>query len=398
MNSLLYITDYIEGSPVIASVRYEGIIQHLTSKFDVSVVTNMNFNNYESKYSRRTLHFKTFERSLEKLSSNNGSRGHKHNPLYIWMLGKIKVAWKVVKYSKCVFVWKNRKLIKQINKIIKEENIKKVLLTVPDIYGIYIIDSICKNNNVEIITEIRDIISNKIICDNYRIALKAERVMTSISDKLIVLSDGIYNKYCDENKNIRTIMNGYNDIKNIDVTIDKNKDDNYVVYSHIGSLYKGRAVREFIIALDKKAKKNSEKKYVLQFIGFVDSDTYEIINNIECNELEIRILGTVSSEKANEYMISSDYLVILTHKSGSEYAIPGKTFDYIGAEKPIIAVTNDQPLINLVDNKFGICVGHDINDIESGLKKLEVSKYNYENKEEFSRTNQVKKIIEFIEA
>ena len=64
--------------------------------------------------------------------------------------------------------------------------------------------------------------------------------------------------------------------------------------------------------------------------------------------------------------------------------------------KPIIAVTEDKELIELINNKFGFCAMHERHDIFLQLTKLINKDFDYSNREEFSRNNKIKSIISVI--
>lgn len=399
MEKIMYITDYIEGFPVVASVRYSDLMEQYNKAFDVVVVNDLKYGDSKSKYSKENLKFYT-----GKLNFNvNNSKKNYFKDLFRqdWIL-KI---WRNYKYSYIKFKRDNNNNLNKINEYIKNNKIKKIFITVPDVYAIYIAKYIKNiNKDMIVITEVRDILNHSIGKGNPRIVMKkAEKVMLEISDGLIVLSEGIENYYMkmNYNKTIKLVKNGYNS-KNFEFIKDKYKSRKEVlVLSHIGSIYKGRNIKDLILALIKYSNEKNIK-IIFDIVGFLDNEALKDLNEIDYivkkSNVILNVIGTVEHKKAIEYLMNSDIAVILTHISGSGFAIPGKTFEYIGAEKPILAVTNDKPLIDLINHKYGECAEHNIDDIVEKLKIILNTSYNFQDKYKYTREFQADKIIDFIKS
>jgi glycosyltransferase involved in cell wall biosynthesis len=62
-------------------------------------------------------------------------------------------------------------------------------------------------------------------------------------------------------------------------------------------------------------------------------------------------------------MRECDVLLLITHSLGSENAIPAKLFEYIGAKRPILAITHDPYVVSAVKkHHLGWIVGHNNTD------------------------------------
>lgn len=168
---------------------------------------------------------------------------------------------------------------------------------------------------------------------------------------------------------------------------------------HIGSIYNGRNIKEFIKGLIKFSN-TTKRKINFNVVGFLDNQAKRDIETIKSelnkSNVKLNIIGTVDHSKAIEYLINSDISVVLTHIKGSNYAIPGKTFECIGAEKPIIAITEDKCLIDLIDKKYGECSKHDSNEIEEKLHIILNSTYDFSDKVKFTREEQARRIIQYL--
>jgi glycosyltransferase involved in cell wall biosynthesis len=58
----------------------------------------------------------------------------------------------------------------------------------------------------------------------------------------------------------------------------------------------------------------------------------------------VKWLGTIPHEQTLGLMQTSDINLLITHDRGSEYAIPGKIFEYMAAQRPVLVLSQD-PLV-----------------------------------------------------
>lgn len=229
-----------------------------------------------------------------------------------------------------------------------------------------------------------------------KILLNCEDSIIELADNIICLSEGIYDYYKNVKnvRNIEIIKNGYNTEDFEECSYKPVMDKDKIVFSHIGSIYGGRNIKDFIIGVDKFAIKEN-KKCIINLMGNLDSIALEDIESakkhINGNSI-INILGMKSPDEALLELKNTDISVILTHKTGSEYAIPGKVFECIGACKPIIAVSEDKNLISLIHNIYGQCAKHEVDDILINIQKILNTDYNFDDRFKFSRKNQADKI------
>jgi hypothetical protein len=81
--------------------------------------------------------------------------------------------------------------------------------------------------------------------------------------------------------------------------------------------------------------------------------------------------GIASHEQIIREYVGTGVNLIITHTTGSSYALPGKLFEYIGAARPIWAITDDQILRDFVSrHKLGHLSRHSVESIAGTLRSI----------------------------
>lgn len=403
--SLIVISDYMEGQPVVASVRYAGIMPCFAEKYVLLAINDQRFGTGKTVYSDDNYKFHTTNSVFTQTFDGNGTAGGKKTGTLERLLRHKWVIsiWRNVKLSKRLFNQKNKGLFLQLDRYLAEYEVAAVFVTVPDVYGLYVLDYIKqKHPHIPAIIEIRDIINHDIGEGNPKLSFKrAEKLVCKHGDGVIAVSQGIekYYRGLDSALDIKLVMNGYDEQYFSECTYhSKASTEHHVTLAHIGSIYKGRNIAEFIEGLQIFSNRTGIQ-VTFNIVGLLDQQALHDIQNLEPskNGVTIQIIGSVEHHKAVEWLKSADIAVILTHVKGSDYAIPGKTFEYIGACKPIIAVTEDRELTALVHGRYGECARHDRDDIADRLTCILQKRYDYSDRNKFSRRMQSEQLLRFME-
>lgn len=398
--NVMIISDFVEGQPVVASVRYEQLMKHIGRKFNKTVINDREKGCNKSVYSDLNLKYSIvksrYTQSIGKASRRTGLLQK------VLRLPFILQLWRMYSYSEYRFRKANHELLSHVDKLLSENSMDCIFATVPDIHALYIVKHIKQRFfDIPVIVEVRDILDTKLGKGNPGLIFKrAERILCEYADGIIALSEGISEHYnLKSKKPIEIIKNGYDldDFKDCEYApLDRNKE--VIVFSHIGSIYKGRNLKDFIGALITVSEKLN-KRIAFNIIGYLDNEALDDISCMDSliseSKVRVCITGTLPHEEAVEYLKQSDVAVILTHRKGSEYAIPGKTFEYIGACKPTIAVTHDKALINLIDGRYGECSGHNAVSISEKVFKLLETEYSFSDRFRYSRKRQLIDILRF---
>ena len=161
-----------------------------------------------------------------------------------------------------------------------------------------------------------------------RVLSKADHIIvTSVQTKLL-----FSNK---TNQPISVVTNGFDDASTSKVKMDLN-----FTLTHIGFLSSQRnpdilwdVLSELIHELT-----DFKEKFRLVLVGTVSAD---VINAINASGLEsyLDIIETVSHFDAAKYQRKSQVLLLLEgNTKAATYIIPGKLFEYVNAQRPIIAI------------------------------------------------------------
>lgn len=163
-----------------------------------------------------------------------------------------------------------------------------------------------------------------------------ERKVLNTADKIIVTSNHTKNEFEAKTKQpISVITNGY-DSHNVKV---EEKDIMFTL-SHIGSLLSDRNPMVLWEVLSELINENDEfsKAFKLQLIGVVSDD---VVESIRQNGLKnhLDVLGYVNHEDAIKFQMKSQLLLLIEIDSEDTKAIiPGKVFEYLISETPILAI------------------------------------------------------------
>jgi len=166
--------------------------------------------------------------------------------------------------------------------------------------------------------------------------LDLESKVLNTADEIIVTSYHTKNEFQTKTKQpISVITNGY-DAHNISV---EGKDKLFTL-SHIGSLLSERNPLVLWQTLSELIKENEafSKTFRLNLVGVVSDD---VIESIHQNGLKdyVEVVGYVRHDDAIKFQIKSQLLLLIEIDSEDTKAIiPGKVFEYLISETPILAI------------------------------------------------------------
>lgn len=163
-----------------------------------------------------------------------------------------------------------------------------------------------------------------------------EHQVLNTADDIIVTSNHTKNEFLTKTKQpISVITNGYDSHS---IRVD-GKDELFTL-SHIGSLLSERNPLVLWEVLSELIKNNDEfsKVFKLQLIGVVSDDVVDSIYRSGLKQY-VDVVGYVNHDEAIKFQLKSQLLLLIEIDSEDTKAIiPGKVFEYLISETPIVAI------------------------------------------------------------
>ncbi|MBM6499146.1 glycosyltransferase family 4 protein [Flavobacterium macrobrachii] len=163
-----------------------------------------------------------------------------------------------------------------------------------------------------------------------------EKEVLTTADTIIVTSKTTKNEFqAITSKPIEVITNGYDVEK-----VSKQPLDEKFTLAHIGSFLSERNPRILWKALKELTKENPDfrRDFQLKLIGAVSQEVLDTISEFRLNDFVLN-LGYVSHQEAVEHQRKSQVLLLIEINSEeTKSIIPGKLFEYMVSERPIIAL------------------------------------------------------------
>ncbi|WNM17890.1 glycosyltransferase family 4 protein [Flavobacterium capsici] len=163
-----------------------------------------------------------------------------------------------------------------------------------------------------------------------------ESAVLNAADTILVTSKTTKTEFQElTSKPIEVITNGYDVEK-----VTKRPLDEKFTLAHIGSFLSERNPRILWKALSELIKENKDFKndFQLKLIGAVSQEVLDTISEFKLNDYVLN-LGYVSHQEAIEQQRKSQVLLLIEINSEeTKSIIPGKVFEYMVSERPIIAL------------------------------------------------------------
>ena len=256
--------------------------------------------------------------------------------------------------------WKKQSIYR-IEQLLKEQKIDIMLSTYSPITPhLVALDIKKKYHEIKWISDMRDEMGkNSFVSSKSREKLvKIEKMILNYCDALTTVSKPILEEF--KNNTTRKII--FKEIRNgYDFKFPENKKNNIITFVYTGTLYGNRNPDNLFKVM---VKLKNKIKFRLELIGV--NKPIDIPIELKNNVIQIE---KVSHEKALEYMINADVLLLLQPSVNKKGIFTGKIFEYIAMLKPILALidTSDVAANLLRNTNLGFI--SDNNDLELIEKK-----------------------------
>lgn len=276
----------------------------------------------------------------------------------------------------------------KINNSVKEYKITLMFVSIPQLQPLLIGAAVkIFNKRIKLTEEIRDIYSFSELTTSSKIKrfilTKVEGFCIKYIDHFIfvtpVIKSSYETKFGKKNRNIKNGEIIYNGFDEEDLPKFNGKkfegERNTITFLYTGKLYGSRNADEFLNALGKLINEhNNYRNIKFQIVGEISNNNLKKLNEI-ISEYDIKdnifFLGILPHIDCMKLQQEADYNVLITHKSGSFYAVPSKIFEYAASGKTIIAVTEDKLVREIIESyRLGFCVSHRADDIYLLIKNI----------------------------
>ncbi|WP_136668217.1 glycosyltransferase family 4 protein [Flavobacterium sp. H122] len=233
--------------------------------------------------------------------------------------------------------------ISYLSEYIQENNIETIITTGPP-HSLHLIGlGLKKKLNVKWIADFRDpwttIGYHKALKLTKKSAQKHKDLESEVmnsADELIVTSPTTKKEFeAITNKPIHVITNGYDAERIAKLSLDEK-----FTLAHIGSFLSDRNPQIVWQVLEELINENADfaSDFQLKLIGATSQEVLASINDYGLNDY-VNNLGYVSHQEAVEHQRKSQVLLLIEIDSEeTKSIIPGKVFEYIVSERPIVAV------------------------------------------------------------
>lgn len=246
-------------------------------------------------------------------------------------------------------------------KIIKSKGINVIMTSGPP-SSVHIIGLFLKKiTGKKWITDFRDLWNQYYLNYNpYNVGIKSkldkflEHIVLSNSDKIIVVSDvmkmQLQERFPDvKSEKFSVITNGFDpeDFKDVEPFRYEKK----FTILHYGTLFKWRKPDNFLRALKNLISKNKDfgEDVSIVFMGIFHNDTLECVKKFDLGPY-IKIIDYKPYYESLQYLKGADILLLITGElSFNRNMLTMKVFDYIGANKPILTITENGALKKLIE-------------------------------------------------
>tara|TARA_Y100000588_G_scaffold40502_1_gene38728 strand:+ start:7702 stop:8994 length:1293 start_codon:yes stop_codon:yes gene_type:complete len=265
-----------------------------------------------------------------------------------------------------------------LSNYIKENHIETVVSTGPP-HSMHVIGLKLKQSlNIKWLADFRDPWTTigyhkalKLSKSSHQRHLELETEVLNSADEIIVTSNHTKNEFeTKTNKPISVITNGYD---NHSVRVEE-KDVKFTL-SHIGSLLSDRNPKVLWEVLSELISDNESfsKEFQLNLIGVVSDDVLESIHNSGLKN-HTNVVGYVSHDDAIKFQMQSRLLLLIEIDSEDTKAIiPGKLFEYLISETPILAIGPDDSDVQQIITKTNTGVYFNYNQKEK--LKIQILEY-----------------------
>jgi glycosyltransferase involved in cell wall biosynthesis len=277
-----------------------------------------------------------------------------------------------------------RKLSERLKRELDPSGKTIVLASIPPLDPLYVGTMLRRTSksNTELVLEIRDVYARPELCEynsiRRRLEILKENMLIRHVDRFIFLTDEIKRRYCTYYPHLReiwagaVITNGY-DPQEYGSGPEIDAEPGLLDIGYFGSFYTSRNPELLFQALGLLRHNDAQGFGRLRIHIWGEPGDYPLEAKIAEHGLQNTVAygGIVPHDQVIREYARTGVNLIITHKTGSSYALPGKLFEYAGAGRPIWAITDDRILRDFIARyRLGYLSSHDAQSISRTLDAI----------------------------
>lgn len=280
-----------------------------------------------------------------------------------------------------------RPSVKFLKNYLSENPVDIIISTGPPHSMHLIALEIKKTLNIKWIADFRDPWTNIDFYKKLRLTKRSDKKHKFLERNVLKTADivvSVSKTWGEEYKNmgakkVEIITNGFDSDD-----LPKSKPKPYTDFSiiHTGALNKDRnhiifwkAIKEMI-----QGDKEFEKKIKIKFVGKLDNSVYRIVKEYNLSKYFEHIPNISHDEIINELMKAHVLYLPINNTPNAKGIIPGKIFEYIAAQKPVLAIGRTDGDIGEIINETKSGEIYGFNDLKGVKEFLETNFYKFQDK------------------
>lgn len=269
-----------------------------------------------------------------------------HNRGLMGKLNEKIVPYFLIPDSKILWRWH---ALRAARKLLKEERFDAIFTTSPP-HSVHLIGkTLAKKFGLQWVGDFRDDWAGGVVVhERTRLHKWLNRVLQNSvlrsADAVVAVSGGIRDKLKnsipDPQQKFFLIYNGFDAADYPKRT--REKDETRFFFCHCGSITKFSNPESFLQGLQLFKQKHPQlaERLLVQFVGYdVTADFPKRVRQAGVEDL-VTYHGYQPHRKALQYLVNADALLLIAKGKEGATFIPGKVFEYLGARKPILALSN----------------------------------------------------------
>lgn len=237
----------------------------------------------------------------------------------------------------------NKHAFKKCCEIIEKENIKRVITTSPPHSTQLIGLELKKKYGIQWLADLRDPWTDIYYYSKFhhtekakRKDLRYEKQVLENADVITVTSEQtkrLFSRKIQNDDKIKVVTNGYDESDLVTGSVAQ-KNKNFTI-GFSGTVNKTFGIEPFIEVIKNLIQQG--KNIQLQFVGNVEpalqNETSAKLKN------NINFTGYVSHKQAIAYSAAADMLLLIVPPGNNQGTVPGKTFEYLSTQNPVLCLT-----------------------------------------------------------